>query len=115
MAVNTRRGRHAVTRWKVVERFSNGMCFAKIVIETGRTHQIRVHMASVGAPVAGDAVYGGMPPKTAACCPPRQMLHAATLSFFHPITGEKCCFSAPIWDDMLMFIRNVQEDFIVDS
>ncbi len=115
MAVNTRRGRYAVTRWKVVERFSNGMCFAKIAIETGRTHQIRVHMASVGAPVAGDALYGGKPPGTAACCPPRQLLHAATLSFIHPITGEKCCFSAPIWDDMFKFLKNLQEDFVFGS
>ena len=62
MAIRHNTGRYAATRFNVLERFDNGMCFVELNLETGRTHQIRVHMASLGCPVAGDALYGGSLP-----------------------------------------------------
>ncbi len=68
----------------------------KVGIETGRTHQIRVHMNYIGHPVAGDSVYGkGRDNKLF----PRQMLHASRLAFKHPVTGRKMRFTAPLWPD----------------
>lgn len=97
MAVRQRDGRPAVTSWRIVERFRNGCCFAEISIETGRTHQIRVHMSSIGTPVLGDALYGGISKSMSAG---RQMLHASVLDFTHPATGQACRFLAPLWPDM---------------
>ncbi len=85
MAVARTGGREAVTHWAVLERFS-GYTYARFRLETGRTHQIRVHMASLGHPLLGDRVYGspkGWPGL------PGQCLHAKTLSFLHPRTGER--------------------------
>lgn len=100
MAIRPVHGRYAATHWHILEYFSNGWCFAEIGIETGRTHQIRVHMASVKAPVAGDVVYGGAVDKQCSVRPTRQLLHASTLRFSHPATGVECCFTAPLWEDM---------------
>ena len=97
MAVRQRDGRAAVTNWQVLERFTNGCCWTKIAIETGRTHQIRVHLSSIGAPVLGDQLYGGQSRTLQA---ERQLLHASELAFIHPITGESCRFTAPLWPDM---------------
>lgn len=99
-------GRSAVTNWQVLERFANGCCFVKIVIETGRTHQIRVHLSSIGAPVLGDALYGGQSRTVQAA---RQLLHASELAFVHPITGEKCCFTAPPQADMAATLALLRE------
>lgn len=100
MAILHQGGRYAATRWQVQERYPNGWCLAEIGLETGRTHQIRVHMASLHTPVAGDALYGGMPPAGSRIAVPRQMLHASTLSFTHPCSGRRLSWTAPLWPDM---------------
>ena len=95
-----RDGRYAATGWKIVERFSNGMCLAELSLETGRTHQIRVHMASMGWPVAGDPLYGGRVSGELAALVSRQLLHASALGFHHPVSGRRLQFRAPLWEDM---------------
>lgn len=100
MAIRPDQGKYAATHWRVLESFINGWCLVEIGIETGRTHQIRVHMASLRAPVAGDALYGGRVERGAPIKPPRQMLHASTLRFHHPLTNEEMCLTAPLWADM---------------
>ena len=91
MAV-TENGKRAVTHYKVLERLK-GYTFCEFHLETGRTHQIRVHMASIGHPLLGDTVYG--PQK----CPfetEGQVLHAYQLGFIHPRTGEYLEFSSEL-------------------
>lgn len=100
MAIRPVHGRYAATAWRIQECFVNGWCLAEIRIETGRTHQIRVHMASIKAPVAGDAVYGGLPGRDALLQPRRQMLHASTLRFVHPITERELTCTAPFAEDI---------------
>lgn len=107
ISTKARRKREAVTRYKVLKRFPL-ISLVELKLETGRTHQIRVHLAEVKHPVVGDQVYGkrGVPPalpKEAADSlrrVNRQMLHAATLGFTHPSTGEWMEFSAPLPEDM---------------
>ena len=82
-----------MTRFQVLERFGD-YTLVELTLETGRTHQIRVHMAYIGHPVAGDPLYG--PRKTLKG--KGQFLHAETLGFTHPITGELMTFSAPLPD-----------------
>ena len=88
MAINERNGKPAVTHYRVLERFGN-YTYIECQLETGRTHQIRVHMASIGHPLLGDAVYG---PKK---CPVKnlqgQTLHAMVLGFIHPHQHHKRC------------------------
>lgn len=108
MAVRQRDGRHAVSKWSILERFRNGCCLAEIAIETGRTHQIRVHMSSIGAPVLGDALYGG---KSQTVQAERQMLHASELAFTHPATGQACRFTAPLWPDMQAVLDQLRKQF----
>ncbi|NOQ46095.1 MAG: RluA family pseudouridine synthase [Desulfobulbaceae bacterium] len=100
MAVRHTHGRYAATRWQVREHFDCGMCFVRINIETGRTHQIRVHMASMGTPVAGDALYGGRIPENFFVRADRQLLHASAISFLHPQLKKEMSFTAPLWPDM---------------
>ncbi|MBI1724509.1 MAG: RluA family pseudouridine synthase [Candidatus Tectomicrobia bacterium] len=93
------RGRRAVTRWKVRERFK-GAALLEVTLETGRTHQVRVHLAHIGHPVLGDPVYGrGRVAKKGEELPPgliaRQALHAFRLRFTHPATGEERTIEAP--------------------
>ena len=85
----TAKGKPAVTRFTVLERFGN-YTLVELQLETGRTHQIRVHMAYIGHPVAGDPLYG--PRKTLKGH--GQFLHAKTLGFTHPMTGELVEFTA---------------------
>ena len=85
----TAKGKHAVTRFTVLERFGN-YTLVELQLETGRTHQIRVHMAYIGHPVAGDPLYG--PRKTLKGH--GQFLHAKTLGFTHPTTGKLVEFNA---------------------
>lgn len=101
MAICQQGGRYAATNWRVQERYANGWCLAEIGLETGRTHQIRVHMASQNTPVAGDALYGGSAPAGSGIMPSRQMLHASSLSFIHPSRGERLSWTAPLWPDMV--------------
>lgn len=105
-------GRHAVTRVRVLETFGAPQAAALVEcwLETGRTHQIRVHLAHCGHGLIGDPVYGGRRKLSAAALGaeaaeaaaafPRQALHAATLGFEHPVTGERLDFSSPLPEDM---------------
>jgi 23S rRNA pseudouridine1911/1915/1917 synthase len=113
--------RHAVTHWTVLERFgmqSGGSAQAALVecrLETGRTHQIRVHMAHIGHPLIGDADYGrsfktkgnslAEPLRTLVTTFPRQALHARLLAFRHPVTDEVMHFEAPMPPDMAELIE----------
>ena len=85
-------GRRAVTHWRVLEEL-RGASYVEARLETGRTHQIRVHMASLGHPVLGDPVYG--PKKSPYPVAGGQLLHAAVIGFDHPATGERMRFEAP--------------------
>lgn len=95
MAINHYNGRHAVTHWTVLRRYP-GYTHIQCRLETGRTHQIRVHLAAQGHPVLGDPVYNGVRkgfPELAGQC-----LHARRLSFVHPRTGERMRLEAPLPD-----------------
>ncbi len=109
MAICPDHGRYAATNWHILEQFTNGWCLAEIGIETGRTHQIRVHMASVRTPVAGDVLYGGSVDRKAVVRPLRQMLHASTLLLSHPFTGQALRFTAPLWEDMQLLLDTLRE------
>ena len=93
------RGRHAVSHYWVVRSYANGMCLVKVHIETGRTHQIRVHMASINSPIVGDELYGGKQHTFGTQTVSRQMLHARSLAFPHPVTGKGLEFTAELWPD----------------
>jgi 23S rRNA pseudouridine1911/1915/1917 synthase len=102
MSTRSRRGKEAVTRWRVIERFS-AATLVEARLGTGRTHQIRVHFASVGHPVLGDKTYGkktALEIRKEKIIFPRQMLHAELLGFVHPVTGLYREFSSPLPDDM---------------
>jgi 23S rRNA pseudouridine1911/1915/1917 synthase len=108
-------GRIAITHWRLQERLGPASLIS-CRLETGRTHQIRVHLAHIGHPIVGDSVYGaGFKSKAAQLSPEgraavarldRQALHAATLGFIHPITGEDLLFKSPPQGDFL-FLLNV--------
>ena len=104
MSARPGRGRRAVTHYEVVEPLG-AAALVRVLIETGRTHQIRVHMAHVGCPVVGDRQYGA--PRRDALLPAaaRQMLHAAQLGFTHPRTGEAVAFEAALPADMAALIE----------
>ncbi|MCX8027670.1 MAG: RluA family pseudouridine synthase [Thermodesulfovibrionales bacterium] len=111
MSIKTKRGKEAITTWRVIEGFENAT-FLGIKLGTGRTHQIRVHMASIGHPVLGDKVYGKkmqiMKGKKTYTLQ-RQMLHAEYLAFTHPITGQGLGFQSQLPKDMqdcLDFLRD---------
>ncbi len=108
MAVCSSGGRYAATRWQVLEHFSRGLSFVEIYPETGRTHQIRVHMASLKCPVAGDRIYGGSLPARMKMEVTRQLLHASTLEFKHPHSGRKMKLTAPLWPDMQNIIDQLR-------
>ena len=112
-------GRHAVTRSRIIDTFGKPVVASLIEcwLETGRTHQIRVHMAHAGHGLVGDPTYGGRRKlslkaigeagQTAAREFPRQALHAATLGFVHPVSGEDMEFEAEIPKDMAELISNL--------
>jgi len=102
MSTRTRRGREARTFWKVTKRFQ-GATLVSVRLATGRTHQIRVHFASVGHPVLGDRAYGkktSLAVRGKKIVFPRQMLHAESLCFTHPETGAHMQFRSPLPRDM---------------
>ncbi len=107
-------GRHAVTRVRVLERFGRMAALVACRLETGRTHQIRVHLAHIGHPLVGDPVYGrrrslpaNTPPEVAAVLHgfPRQALHAARLGFHHPDSGADMVWEAPPPEDLTRLSR----------
>ncbi|MDC2839573.1 RluA family pseudouridine synthase [Limosilactobacillus mucosae] len=97
-------GRHAVTHFEVVKRYRH-YTLVKCRLETGRTHQIRVHMAYIGHPLAGDPLYG--PRKTLAG--PGQYLHAGLLGFKHPRTGQEMTFTAPLPDYFTKMLEHLDK------
>ncbi len=104
MTVLSHTGKPAVTRVRVLERFGREVAPAAALVEcrleTGRTHQIRVHMAFAGHPLVGDAVYGRRRAADVIGAFPRQALHAASLGFRHPVTGAAMRFESPLPADM---------------
>jgi 23S rRNA pseudouridine1911/1915/1917 synthase len=108
MSTRTRKGRVAITRWKKVEEF-DGLTLLEIFPQTGRTHQIRVHLSSIGHPILGDPLYGrkgragaihDLFLKEGIKRMDRQALHAQRLKFTHPRTGERIYFVSPLPQDM---------------
>ena len=116
MSVRTSRGRRAVTHYKVIKRFDN-FTLIEATLETGRTHQIRVHLSAIHHPVAGDPVYGkknmpsGLSPKLTILLKnlKRQALHAQTLGIIHPETKKYMEFTAPLPDDIKGIITVLEE------
>lgn len=98
------KGRHAVTHFKVLERFGD-YTLVECRLETGRTHQIRVHMKYIGFPLVGDPKYG--PKKTLEFN--GQVLHAGTLGFDHPVTGEYLEFNSPLPEDFKELVDKVRK------
>lgn len=94
MAIDVKNGREAITHYKVIKRFDR-YTYMEFKLETGRTHQIRVHMASIGHPLLGDQVYG---PNKCQFNLQGQTLHAEVIGFVHPSTGEYVEFKAPLPD-----------------
>lgn len=106
------RARHAVTNYRVLEEFS-GISLVRFKLETGRTHQIRVHMAALGHPLLGDRVYGGgaTPFERAhAKLFDGQCLHSGELSFEHPSTGEELHFTAPLPENFSRLLEILRSD-----
>lgn len=97
------RGKHAVTHYKVVQ-MMDGCALVECRLETGRTHQVRVHLASIGHALVGDPVYGRANPRLRTVLKTldfrRQALHAAVLGFVHPVTGDKLRFESDLPQDM---------------
>jgi 23S rRNA pseudouridine1911/1915/1917 synthase len=104
-------GRRAVTHYEVIERFGPVASLVACWLETGRTHQIRIHLAEIGHPVLGDTVYR---PRNQPRCKAtfwRQALHARTLGFRHPFTGQDVRVEAPLPDDMEALVLDLRNRF----
>lgn len=119
MSTRSRRGRNAVSVWRVREGYGVAALLS-VDIETGRTHQIRVHLTELGHPVVGDSVYGGAgrirtvddaPARARMKAQGRQALHAWRLGFTHPVTGEKMQFVSPLPDDIAGLCAFLRERF----
>jgi 23S rRNA pseudouridine1911/1915/1917 synthase len=115
--MTTRRtgGREAITHYEVNRRIESAFgkfTLLKVTIETGRTHQIRVHLASLGHPVVGDALYGAprhiLSKNSPSLSLSRNFLHAAEIQFSHPRTGESLHFSAPIPEPLGQFLKSLE-------
>jgi 23S rRNA pseudouridine1911/1915/1917 synthase len=104
-------GRPAITHYRVVERFGTVATLAACWLETGRTHQIRIHLAEVGHPVVGDAVYRPRHLPRSKARFSRQALHAQTLGFVHPLTGEEVHVEAPLPADLAGLIEDLRNRY----
>jgi 23S rRNA pseudouridine1911/1915/1917 synthase len=113
-------GREAVTHYRVEKKF-RAHTLARVRLETGRTHQIRVHLAHVGYPIVGDPVYGGRKRVPKGATPAllaalegfkRQALHAARLSFTHPKSGKAVSFEAPLPKDLTGLLAALAKDAV---
>ncbi|MBR5497128.1 MAG: RluA family pseudouridine synthase [Clostridia bacterium] len=104
-AINGLNPRNAVTHYQVIERF-RGFCHCRFILETGRTHQIRVHAASMGHPVAGDTVYGDAKHTYGL---KGQCLHARVIGFIHPKTGEYMEFTSDLPEYFTDFLKKMEE------
>jgi len=111
-------GRPAVTRYRIAKRF-RAHTLVRVELETGRTHQIRVHLAHIGFPVVGDPLYAGRRRVPAGCTPAlaaelhafrRQALHAARLRLEHPLTGRELAWEAPLPEDMQRLLAALEAD-----
>jgi 23S rRNA pseudouridine1911/1915/1917 synthase len=114
MSTRTRKGKEALTRFEVIERLGP-VTMAKVRIITGRTHQIRVHFASIGHPVLGDRTYGKKTSiRIGNITIPfrRQMLHAHTIKLRHPVNGDIMEFTAPVPEDMEKVITKLKQSLI---
>ena len=111
MSTKTRRGKEAVTLWEIIKSFNNATLI-EVKIKTGRTHQIRVHLASIGHPVLGDRTYGKKTEleiaKRKKIFFQRQMLHAELLGFAHPETGKYIEFKSPLPADMQQVLEKLE-------
>lgn len=104
MAINLKNGKHAITHYMILENLKQNFSYIECQLETGRTHQIRVHMASIGHPLLGDSIYG---PERAKWNLEGQVLHAQVLGFIHPSTKEYMEFEAPIPDYFKELLKNL--------
>lgn len=111
-------GRPALTSYRVLERY-RAHTLARVELGTGRTHQIRVHLAHIGFPIVGDPLYGGRPRLPAGCTAqlreqlaqfPRQALHAAQLRLAHPLTGRSLSWEAPVPADLRALLQALEDD-----
>jgi len=113
----TGRGKHAVTLYKTLEKYGIGASLVELELETGRTHQIRVHMSEAGHPLLGDPVYGGRKVakelKHVVALLPGQALHAASLSFTHPATDKEMKFEAPPPESFHKALESLRETGIL--
>lgn len=105
MCVTQKNSKNAVTHYEVLEEYKN-FSFLKLRLETGRTHQIRVHMAHLGHPVAGDPVYG---PKNGISSLKGQCLHAGVLGFIHPVSNKFIRVESPLPDYFVNFIEGIKK------
>lgn len=104
-AVMMEGGHPSVTHVKVLERYPAGYTMVELLLETGRTHQIRVHMSHTGHPLVGDSLYGGEHPELI----DRQALHSYKLSINHPVSGERLVLEAPLPDDFKEVIEKISK------
>ena len=108
MAVTEKNGRNAVTHWRVLSRYS-GYTLVQCNLETGRTHQIRVHMASIGHPLLGDFTYGAKSPDKGL---EGQCLHAKKLKFIHPATGEHIELESELPDYFISVLSHLGNEIL---
>jgi 23S rRNA pseudouridine1911/1915/1917 synthase len=121
MSGSTRAGRRAVTHWQVRRRFAGDrLTLLELRLETGRTHQIRVHLSEMNLPLVGDPVYGSPGRLSAVADPqlrallrrlPRQFLHARLLGFRHPATGEYMEFESPLPPDLKGILEYLEDKY----
>ena len=109
-SARTTRPKLSSTHYRVTERFDTRAACVELLPQTGRTHQLRVHLATMGCPILGDPTYGGSRAGVLGdVVIPRVMLHAAVLGFLHPVTQQPMDFAAPMPDDMTDVVRRLRD------